>query len=330
MTHQLNHTSVKGNAMTKPMIACIGMNSQADCDANLQIAATAIDVAKGQGAKLVVLPENVASMGRQHATAQRFDELSSHFAHLASKHQLYVLAGTLPCPYRPDGSVINDGRLRQASLLFAPDGSQVARYDKIHLFRATVADNQGGYDEAQTFEAGTQIVTAHLELDHTTVMLGMMVCFDLRFPALAQRLRQSGANLLSAPSAFTYQTGEVYWRLLLQARAIDSQCLVIGSAQGGKHIIPTPINDIQHHLTDIDTNMNTTTCSTIRHTWGHSTITDSRGQILTMDNTSFDDWQNGENSHHKRDCSVITAVFDDEQQHQNRVDLPIFECHRLA
>lgn len=61
----------------------------------------------------------------------------------------------------------------------------------------------------------------------------MMVCFDLRFPALAQRLRQAGADILTAPSAFTYQTGKAHWQLLLQARALDAQCLVVGSAQGG-------------------------------------------------------------------------------------------------
>lgn len=314
-SQHLNHRQ----PMTQTLIACIGMNSQTNCDTNLQTAANAIHAAKKQGASLVVLPENVASMGKQHATAERFDELSVHFANLASQHKLYVLAGTLPYPYRPDGSTVANGRLRQASLLFAPDGSQVARYDKIHLFRATVADNQGGYDETQTFEAGTQTVTACLELDHTTLTMGMMVCFDLRFPALAQRLRQSGAHLLSAPSAFTYPTGKAYWQLLLQARAIDSQCLLIGSAQGGNHRTCSTQNN---------SSAQNTTFSTIRQTWGHSTITDSSGQILAMDTTMSDDWQNNNNDTDA--FRLITAIFDKEQQQFNRQNLPIFDCHRLA
>ncbi|WP_306293288.1 nitrilase-related carbon-nitrogen hydrolase, partial [Klebsiella pneumoniae] len=58
--------------------------------------------------------------------------------------------------------------------------------------------------------------------------IGLMVCYDLRFPELALNLRAKGANLLTAPSAFTYTTGEMHWQLLLQTRALDSQCSVLG------------------------------------------------------------------------------------------------------
>ena len=144
-------------------VAAIQMNSQQNIEDNLADIKAAIIDARAQGAQLVVLPENCCSMGRQFATAERFDALSATIAEYARTYGIYVLAGSLPCPYRPDGIIVPDGRLRQVSLLFAPDGTQVARYDKIHLFTATVADKHGSYNEAATFEPGTQTVVTTLE-----------------------------------------------------------------------------------------------------------------------------------------------------------------------
>ena len=240
-------------------VAAVQMSSQQDIEANLADIKAAISEASKQGAQLIVLPENCCSMGRQFATAERFDELSDAMAEYARAFGIYLLAGSLPCPYRPDGVIVPDGRLRQVSQLFAPDGTRVARYDKIHLFTATVADKKGSYNEAATFEPGTQTVVVPLEANDAVYQLGMMVCFDLRFPALAQRLRQAGAEVLSAPSAFTYLTGQAHWSLLLRARALDSQCMVIGAAQGGEHLYKNGDS---------------------RQTWGHSTITAYDGTII--------------------------------------------------
>lgn len=282
-------------------VAGIQMSSQQDIDANLAAIKAAIVDASMQGAKLVVLPENCCSMGRQFATAERFDALSAAIASYAQACGVYVLAGSLPCPYRPDGVMVPDGRLRQVSQLFAPDGALAARYDKIHLFIATVADKQGSYNEAATFEPGTQTVVTPIEINNSVYQLGMMVCFDLRFPALAQRLRQAGADILSAPSAFTYMTGQAHWSLLLQARALDSQCMVIGAAQGG-----------DHHYKD----------RVIRQTWGHTAISNFDGSIID----SYDDsaLQSGE------DYAVVLATLDKQQQRQTQQKMPIFDCHRLA
>ena len=287
--------------------AAIQMNSQQDIKQNLQDIEAAIINACARGANLIVLPENCCSMGEQFATAERFNELSATIADYARTYGAYVLAGSLPCPYRQDGVVVPDGRLRQVSQLFAPDGTQVARYDKIHLFTATVADKQGSYNEAATFEPGTQTVTVPLEVDNEIYHLGMMVCFDLRFPALAQRLRQAGANLLSAPSAFTYLTGQAHWSLLLQARALDSQCMVIGAAQGGDHIYKD---------------------GAVRQTWGHSAIT-------AYDGTVYDSYNDSElsdrtDSEEKQRYAMVLAALDKQAQEQARQKMPIFDCHRLA
>ena len=287
-------------------VAAVQMNSQKNIEDNLaDIKAAIIDASK-QGAQLVVLPENCCSMGRQFATAERFDELSNMLAEYARASGIYLLAGSLPCPYRPDGVIVPDGRMRQVSQLFAPDGMRVARYDKIHLFTATVADKQGSYNEAATFEPGTKTVVATLEANDAVYQIGMMVCFDLRFPALAQRLRQAGAELISAPSAFTYMTGQAHWSLLLRARALDSQCMMIGAAQGGEHAYKD---------------------GSSRQTWGHATVTAYDGKIIN----SYDDSQlkDHANKEHKK-YALVLATLDKQAQIQGRQKMPIFDCHRLA
>ncbi|CAN6959510.1 Carbon-nitrogen hydrolase [Psychrobacter okhotskensis] len=299
--------------MNKPInnaqftIAAIQMNSQQNIDNNLADIKAAIIDARAQGAQLVVLPENCCSMGEQFATAEQFDALSASLADYARTYGIYVLVGSLPCAYRPDGLVVPDGRLRQVSQLFAPDGKRVARYDKIHLFTATVADKQGSYNEAATFEPGTQTVVVPIEVNDAVYQLGMMVCFDLRFPALAQRLRQAGADVLSAPSAFTYLTGQAHWSLLLRARALDSQCMVIGAAQGGDHVYKN---------------------GSTRQTWGHTTITTYDGTIInSYDNSELNSQAVTEK---QKNYEVILATFDKEAQAQGRQKMPIFDCHRLA
>lgn len=297
------NTSINNAPFT---IAAIQMNSQQDIEKNLTDIQAAIIDACAQGAELVILPENCCSMGEQFATAEQFDALSATLANYANTYNVYVLVGSIPCAYRPDGIIVPDGRLRQVSQLFAPDGTQVARYDKIHLFTATVADKQGSYNEAATFEPGTQTVIAPIAVNDAVYQLGMMVCFDLRFPALAQRLRQSGADLLSAPSAFTYLTGQAHWSLLLSARALDSQCMVVGAAQGGDHIYKN---------------------GNIRQTWGHTAITAYDGTIINRyDHSELNQTNDKENKNY----AIIMASLDKQAQVQGRQKMPIFDCHRLA
>jgi len=116
---------------------------------------------------------------------------------------------------------------------------------------------------------------------------------------LAQRLRQAGAELLSAPSAFTYLTGQAHWSLLLQARALDSQCMVIGAAQGGDHLYKD---------------------GSTRQTWGHAAITAFDSSIIASYDASELDKQ----------YAIVMASLDKQAQEQGRQKLPIFDCHRLA
>lgn len=285
--------------MTTITIASIQLNSQTDIDANLHIISTAITDAVTQGARLIVLPENACVMGRQSQLAERFDEICEFYQSLAKTHGVHILAGTLPCPTRPNGTAVAHDKVRQVSLLIDDTGAIKARYDKIHLFRATVDDATGSYDEGKTFEAGDRLIVADCVIDDVHVGIGMMICFDVRFPALSQRLRQMGADIITVPAAFTYQTGKAHWQLLLQARALDSQCMIIGSAQGGSHQIG----------------------SSTRETWGHSMMVDASGKVV-VDSGTTDIGTDG--------YTVVYGKFDPDKQAKIRQSMPIFDCHRLG
>ena len=144
----------------------------------------------------------------------------------------------------------------------------------------------GGYLESRFFEPGDEVVVAKTPFGK----LGLMVCYDLRFPELSLMLRTKGANILTAPAAFTYTTGKLHWQLLLQARAMDSQCFVLGSAQQGWH-------------------------GEQRQTWGHAGITDSRGQLLQMIDTE---------GH-----GLVTSAFDLDEQNTIRLSMPLMQHRRL-
>lgn len=245
--------------MTLPRLAAIQMNSQDQIGLNLTHALELITQAAQAGCQLAVLPENFACFapGQQRKTATQFDDIIATVAQWARALNIWIVVGSVPCPYRPNGQVIPDQRVRSASLLLDPSGKTVARYDKIHLFDVSVQDGIGQYQESATFEAGDQIITANTPFGR----LGLMVCYDLRFPEQAITLRQQGAEILTAPSAFTHLTGKAHWQLLLRARAIDSQCVVIGAGQGGWH--------------------------GSRQTWGHSAISDGWGEILAENHSEM-------------------------------------------
>lgn len=270
------------------LISIAQMNSQDNIEQNLADVKQLIIDAKQQDAQLLVLPENFACFapGKQRDTAERFEEIQQQLEQWAANHQIWLIAGTLPCPFRPNGDRVPDLRVRTTSLCISPEGT-VARYDKIHLFDVAVGDNIGTYQESLNFEPGDDLVVASTPFGQ----IGLMVCYDLRFPELAIKLRSQGADLLTAPAAFTYQTGQAHWELLLRARAIDTQCHVLGAAQQGWH-------------------------GGDRQTWGHASIVNSRGTVL--------------NHAHRDGLQLITAHFDQHDQEQHRTMMPLMQHRRLS
>jgi len=229
------------------------MVSQTDIQTNLAAARRLLEQAAEAGARLAVLPENFAAMGRSdlvalgRAEAEGAGPILPWLKQAARDLSLWIVAGTIPLP--PDDQPL--AKVRACSLLVDDHGQRVARYDKLHLFDADVSDARGRYRESDDYAAGERLVV----VDTPVGRLGMSVCYDLRFAELYTSLRLAGAELISAPSAFTAVTGQAHWEMLVRTRAIETQCYMLAAAQGGEH----PNGRVTH---------------------GHSSIVDFWGQVL--------------------------------------------------
>lgn len=213
-------------------IAAIQMVSGTSLADNLDQAEKLLAAAAQQGAELAVLPETFAvfAASQQQALGQEeaFGEavISQFLSEQAKKHQLWIVGGTIPIAQSP-----GESKSYAACLVFNAEGELCARYNKMHLFDVEVGDEQGSYRESDTFVAGNELVV----VDTPVGRLGLSVCYDLRFPELYRALFAKGVDLIAVPSAFTLKTGKAHWLPLLQARAIENQCYIIGANQGGRH-----------------------------------------------------------------------------------------------
>jgi deaminated glutathione amidase len=232
-------------------VAAVQMNSGAEVAANLRAAAFALEQARAQQAGLAVLPENFAFMGAHErdklavAEADGRGPIQDFLAQTARALKLWLVAGTVPL------KTADPQRVAPACLVYDASGARVARYDKIHLFDVDVPGGES-YRESATIAAGAPQAVV---VDTPAGVLGLSVCYDLRFPELFRRLVAAGAEILAVPSAFTAPTGEAHWESLLRARAIENQCYVVAPGQWGGH--PNG-----------------------RRTWGHSLILDPWGRVL--------------------------------------------------
>lgn len=238
-------------AATKWQLSAIQLNSQPDPEANFQQLSRYLALLPKSPQHLVVLPECFAVFGGadglqlSYAAALGQGKLQQQCAELARRYQLYFVAGSLPTT-TPDPK-----RFAASSLLFGPDGTLLADYQKLHLFDVKVADNTGNYAESATTLPGTKLTLS----TQGSLKLGMSICYDVRFPGLMQALSAKGMNVLSVPSAFTQVTGTAHWHSLLRARAIENQCFVVAPGQTGVH-------------------------ANGRETFGHSLIINPWGEIL--------------------------------------------------
>lgn len=205
--------------------------------------------AAADGAQLVVLPEFFPMIGATDDARLAIREtpgqgpLQTMLAEVAAKHGVWLVGGSIPLMGSDTRRALN------STLVFDPQGQQISRYDKMHLFGFKAGAES--YDESLSIEAGCEPVA----FDTPFARIGLSICYDLRFP---EYFRQLGdVDILILPAAFTATTGEAHWEVLLRARAIENQCYVIASAQGGRH-------------------------ETGRKTWGHSMIIDPWGEILSV------------------------------------------------
>ena len=232
-------------------IAALQMVSTPSVERNLDAARALVEHGAAEGAELLVLPEYFCLMGKSDRDKLAVAEvpgagpIQTMLADAARRHRVWLVGGTLPLASGEKGRVMN------ANLVFSPAGEQVARYDKMHLFRYDNGSEQ--YDEGRTLLAGSEPTA----FDAAGWRVGLSICYDLRFPELYRALMTPPCDLLCVPSAFTHPTGSAHWELLLRARAIENQCYVIAAAQGGRH-------------------------ENGRRTFGHSLIVDPWGEIVAM------------------------------------------------
>ena len=235
--------------MTTFKAAMIQMRSGLTPAANMDAAVFLTGEARAAGADYVQTPEmtNLLEAKRERLFANIVEEDSdtslAKFRELARKLGIYLHVGSLAIRLTHD-------RAANRSFLISPKGDVLARYDKIHMFDVDLADGEY-YRESRTYCPGEQAVLYDLPWGR----LGLTICYDLRFPALYRALAEAGATMLAIPSAFTQQTGEAHWHVLIRARAIENGCFVFAAAQSGMH-------------------------ESGRETFGHSLIVDPWGRIL--------------------------------------------------
>ena len=234
--------------------AMIQMRSGLQPGANIDAAVRYVGDAKSAGAEYVLTPEmtNILAANREQlfagAVAEEADTSLATLREVARKLGIYVHIGSLAVRISPD-------RAANRSFLIDPKGDILARYDKIHMFDVDLAGGES-YRESRNYRPGELAVLADLPWGR----LGLTVCYDLRFPALYRALAEAGATMLAIPSAFTKQTGEAHWHVLIRSRAIENGCFVFAAAQGGRH-------------------------ENGRDTFGHSLIVDPWGRILAEGDT---------------------------------------------
>jgi nitrilase len=233
-------------------MASIQMVSTPSLNENLETAARLIKAATDSGAQIAVLPEYFCLMGLKDTDKVNAREVAGsgpiqeRLASIVQENNIYLVAGTIPLEAKESNKVLN------TSLVFDPQGTQIARYDKIHLFGFQTPTER--YEESETISAGSLPGQFSIEVDAVEWRFGLSICYDLRFPELYRALGQVDCHII--PAAFTYTTGKDHWEILLRARAIENQCYVLASAQGGLHLNQ-------------------------RRTWGESMLIDPWGEILS-------------------------------------------------
>lgn len=229
--------------------AAIQMRSGTSPERNAVDLERLVREAAGLGASYVQTPEMTGALIRDSQaraasfTSEDKDIVASTSRRLAKELGIFLHIGSTAI-------LRADGKLANRALLFGPDGATIATYDKIHMFDVDL-DNGESWRESAAYEPGTEAVVAEIN----GVKLGFAVCYDLRFPQLFRAEALAGADLLSVPAAFTRQTGEAHWHVLLRARAIENGAYVVAAAQGGVH-------------------------EDGRETYGHSLIVDPWGRIV--------------------------------------------------
>ena len=228
-----------------------------DYEPNIRVVSDLVRRARDGGADFVLTPENtgltepIGRLRREKARDEANHPVLAALCEVARETGVWLVDRLAGCrSVRKVGTGEGERRLANRSYLVDPGGAVMARYDKIHMFDVDLVGGES-YRESNAFRPGSRTMLAETPWG----VLGMTVCYDLRFPQLYRTLAQAGADLLANPSAFTVPTGMAHWHVLMRARAIENGCFVFAPAQWGEH-------------------------AEGRRTYGHSLIVDPWGKVL--------------------------------------------------
>jgi len=230
------------------------MRSGQDPAENARTLESLITDAAARGARFVQSPEMTGMLCRDRARLQSLlrpneaDPVVNAAREAARRHGVVVHLGSTAVE-APDGMAAN------RAFVFGADGAEIATYDKIHMFDVDL-DNGESWRESATYRPGERAGIADIDIPgEGAVRLGLAICYDIRFPELFRAQALAGAQVLTAPAAFTRQTGEAHWHVLQRARAIENNAFLVSAAQGGRH-------------------------EDGRETFGHSLIVDPWGRVV--------------------------------------------------
>ncbi|RVJ17622.1 carbon-nitrogen hydrolase family protein [Sinorhizobium medicae] len=231
--------------------AAVQMCSGVDPARNAETMAELVREAALRGAGYVQTPEMTGAIQRDRSGLRSIlrdeanDIVVRKAARLAGELAIYLHVGSTPI-------ALADGKIANRGFLFGPDGAKICEYDKIHMFDVDL-ENGESWRESAAYHPGATARIADLPFGK----LGFSICYDVRFPELFRQQAVAGAEIMSVPAAFTRQTGEAHWEILLRARAIENGLFVVAAAQGGTH-------------------------EDGRETFGHSMIIDPWGRVLAQ------------------------------------------------
>lgn len=235
--------------MGRLVAAAVQMQSGPDKEQNLSAAERLVDEAVGRGAKLIALPEHFTCGGTAQLQREKAEPIPgptvNRLCEKARAAGIYLVAGSLA------ERIADTAKLFNTSILINPAGEIAATYRKIHLFDVELS-NQPAIRESEFFQTGDSMVAAQTEYG----MVGLTICYDLRFPEVYRALALGGARIISVVSSFLAVTGMDHWEPLLRTRAIENQVFIIAPDQAGA--IPGT-NRLRH---------------------GHSAIVDPWGTVL--------------------------------------------------
>lgn len=261
-------------------VAALQLTSSDQPDENARMVAGLARDAAAQGAEAVFTPEvtNCVSLSRSHQRKvlrhEKDDATLAALREVAADRGIFVHVGSLAL-------LGEDDRFANRGFVISPEGEITARYDKIHMFDVSISETET-FRESEAFAPGERAVVT----EFGGMRLGLSICYDLRFAALYRSIARAGADVLAVPAAFSPETGEAHWEILLRARAIETGAYVIAAAQTGLH------RSVEGRQ---------------RRTWGHSMIVAPWGEVIAM---------------RARDVGIVMADIDPDEVRKARRRVP--------